>query len=127
MNTKKAYDREDIRRMNAIAVLSLLQEKGTLSRAQIAAKLGLTRATVSSIINELLHSNLIRETNYIEGSVGRPGLLIELNPNSGSMVAVEMDVDCISLVLANASLEILLREDRPLPPNPTPEKSLALA
>jgi len=98
---KQRYDRNDIRRLNAVSVLDTLRANGPISRAQIAATVGLTRATVSNIVAELLKASLVSETEYDEGKAGRPGLLLNLNPNSGFMIAVDIDLDRISVVLAN--------------------------
>jgi predicted NBD/HSP70 family sugar kinase len=45
----------------------------------------------------------------VGGRAGRPGLLLDLNPNCGCMIAVEIDLDRISLVLANLGRETLWR------------------
>jgi predicted NBD/HSP70 family sugar kinase len=111
MPIKQRYDRGDIRQMNAVSVLHQLRIKGLLSRANIARELGLTRATVSSIVTDLLAVSLVREVEYSEGRAGRPGLLLSLNPAYGCMVAVDVDLDRISLVLANLGRETLWRVD----------------
>lgn len=115
MSTKQRYDRSDIRRLNVVSVLDQLRANGAMSRAKIATALGLTRATVSNIATDLLNASLIRETEYDQGDAGRPGLLLNLNPNSGSMIAVDIDVDRISVVLANVGMETLWREEMALP------------
>ncbi|MFT4901712.1 MAG: putative NBD/HSP70 family sugar kinase, partial [Lentimonas sp.] len=111
---KKRYDRGDIRRMNAVSVLNQLRVSGAQSRANIAGQLGLTRATVSSIVADLIEASLVREAEYVEGRTGRPGLLLNLNPECGCMIAVEVDLDRISLVLANVGRDILWRVDIPV-------------
>ena len=78
MPLKQRYDRSDIRRLNAVNVLAQLRTSGPLSRANIASNIGLTRATVSSIVAALIESGLISETEFTVGGAGRPGLL--LNP-----------------------------------------------
>lgn len=114
MSIKQRYDRSDIRRMNAVSVLNQLRIHGSLSRAQIAARLGLTRATVSNIATDLLQASLISETEYDAGGAGRPGLLLNLNPDCGSMIAVGVDLDRISVVLANVGQAVLWRAELPI-------------
>ena len=99
MSAKQRYDRSDIRRLNAVNVLEQLRVPGVLSRAKIASNLGLTRATVSNIVAALIASGLVSETEYMVGGAGRPGLSLELNPRAGCMVAVEIDLDRISIVM----------------------------
>lgn len=114
MIAKQSYDRSDIRRMNAVNVLQELKVKGPLSRANIAGNLGLTRATISNIAQELLNASLIQETEYDDSKAGRPGLLLALNGNCGSMIGVDIDLDRISVVLSNMGTEILWREEMAL-------------
>ena len=59
-----------LRQMNATLVLNIIREQGPLSRAQIAKISGLTKATVSEIINDLLLEKII-----FEGGVSVSGLL----------------------------------------------------
>jgi predicted NBD/HSP70 family sugar kinase len=127
METKQRYDRSDLRRLNAISVLQQLRLGGPQSRATIALQLGITRATVSNIAQDLIESALVEETEYVQGAAGRPGLLLALNPNAGCMIAVELDLDRISFVLANFGQEVLQRHDLPLSAGASSDYSLNLA
>jgi predicted NBD/HSP70 family sugar kinase len=127
MERKQRYDRSDLRRLNAISVLQQLRLGGPQSRATIAVQLGITRATVSNIAQDLIDASLVEETEYVQGAAGRPGLLLALNPNAGCMVAVELDLDRISFVLSNFGQEIMHRHDLPLPDGASSDYSLALA
>lgn len=82
-----------------------------MSRANIAASLGLTRATISNIAQDLLDASLIQETEYDGSKAGRPGLLLAINAGGGSMIAVDIDLDRISVVLSNMVRDILWREE----------------
>lgn len=125
MSNKQRYDRRDIRRMNAISVLAELRGNGTMSRAKIAASLGLTRATVSNIVSDLLGAGLVTETEYDGGGAGRPGLLLDLNPNSGSMVAVDLDIDRVTVILFSMGQEVLWRSVLALAPDASPESVIS--
>ncbi|MEM6885404.1 MAG: ROK family transcriptional regulator [Verrucomicrobiota bacterium] len=127
MAKQAKYDRSDIRRLNGISVLDQLRRNGPMSRANIAAQLGLTRATVSNIVAEFIEASLILETEYVGGAAGRPGLMLNLNANYGSMIAVELELDRISLLLTNVGQEELWSEQVPVAPDLPPEETLALA
>ncbi len=127
MAGKERYDRSDIRRLNAVSVLNVLRVNGAMSRAGIAGRLGLTRATVSSIVTDLIDNSLVTQTEHVKGAAGRPGLLVGLNPNCGCMIGVEIDLDCISIVLANMGRDIIWREDVPLAVDSSPSGALAIA
>ncbi len=127
MPLKQRYDRSDIRRLNAVNVLAQLRTSGPLSRANIASNIGLTRATVSSIVAALIESGLISETEFTVGGAGRPGLLLNLNPKAGCMVAVEIDLDRISIVMANFGLKELWSQSVSVRPDAGSEEVLASA
>ncbi len=127
MSNQQKYDRGDIRRLNAVSVLNQLRVNGALSRANIASALGLTRATVSNIVADLLAASLVRETKYVEGAAGRPGLLLELNSNCGCMIALEIDLDRISLLVTNAGRESLWRQMLQLEAEASADATLASA
>jgi predicted NBD/HSP70 family sugar kinase len=97
-----------------VSVLNRLREHGAQSRAKIASALGLTRATVSSIVADLISASIVHETEYLAGEAGRPGLLMSLNANYGCILAVDLDLDRVAVVLANVGQEILWRESVPL-------------
>ncbi len=127
MHSKQRYDRSDIRRLNAVNILGQLRVSGALSRANIALNLGLTRATVSNIVTVLIESGLISETEYVAGGSGRPGLLLDLNSQAGCMVAVEIDLDRISIVMANFGREELWSQSVAVSSDSAPEVVLATA
>jgi predicted NBD/HSP70 family sugar kinase len=127
MSAKQRYDRSDIRRLNAVNVLEQLRVPSVLSRAKIASNLGLTRATVSNIVAALIASGLVSETEYMVGGAGRPGLSLELNPRAGCMVAVEIDLDRISIVMADFGLRELLSQSVSVEPHSPAVEVLAAA
>lgn len=127
MVKKERFDRSDIRKLNAISVLNQLRMNGELSRAQIANQLGLTRATVSSIVVDLIDSELVKETAYTEGVTGRPGLLLKMNPDCGSMIGVEIDIDRISVIVANLGQETIWHAEQGIEVGIRPEQCLGKA
>ncbi|MEM9445323.1 MAG: ROK family transcriptional regulator [Verrucomicrobiota bacterium] len=112
LKNQTRYDRVDIRRLNSVGVLNQLRKNGSLSRAEIAEKQGLTRATVSNIVADLIEADLVKETHYKEGFAGRPGLLLELNANCGCMIGVEMNLHRITVVLSNMGQDFIWRSER---------------
>ena len=71
-----------IRHINQTRVLRLLKEEGTLSRAELARSLNLTRSTLTSVTDELMEMNLVIEAgqSFITQATGRPGAGLKLNP-----------------------------------------------
>jgi predicted NBD/HSP70 family sugar kinase len=92
-------------------VLQQLSVSGPCSRAQIAARTGLTRGTVSSLVAELVDLELVRETDEDgrDGSVGRPAQPLELADVS---VAVGLEINVDSLVVSVEDLTGTVRYEQ---------------
>ena len=106
--THTRYDRNDIRLMNAASVLKLIRQNGALSRANIASRLGLTRATISKIVSDLLEINLVKEFSQEKHNyLGRPGILLDINSGAGAIIAIALDVDQIKIVVSDFNINKL--------------------
>ena len=99
-----------VRRLNTALILECLRTGGPMSRASLSAATGLNRSTVSSLISDLLDDTLVREIGLERSERGRPGMLLELNPDGGCAVGVEIGVDFISVVLTDFVAQVLWRQ-----------------
>lgn len=101
-----------LRRINQARVLRLLKEKGTLSRAEIARNLELTRSTVTLVTAELLADELIVTTGevFVTQNTGRPGIGLKLNPRGAFFLGAEIGADELHLVLIDLTGAIIHRE-----------------
>ncbi len=108
----KTADQAWVRRMNRAVILEVFRTQKTLSRAQLAIETGLNPSTVSNIISELIQENLIRETDLAQSAMGRPGRLLELNPEGGCAMGIEINVDYIELVVTDFAANVLWRQRR---------------
>ena len=108
-----------LREENRRRVLSFLQRRGALTRAEIARLALLSRSTVSNIVGELLVSELVREvdeptTSRRRGHSGRPGALVTLNPAAGAAIGVDVDHQQLRVVVANLAHTVLAEAEHPL-------------
>ena len=103
-------DQNLVRKYNSAVVLNTIRHRAPLSRAEVAKFTGLNRSTVSQIINLLLEGQLVQETVLQSDRIGRPGLLLELNPRGGFAVGIEIGVDFISLVVTDFIANILWQQ-----------------
>ncbi len=94
-------DQTIARRYNRAQILNRLRLQGTISRADLAKQTGLTRSTISRIINELLAENFVYETASSQNQRGRPGILLSLNPRGGAAIGLEIGVHFISILLTD--------------------------
>lgn len=92
-------DQATVRRMNLALVLRHLREAGPRSRARIAAETGLNKATVSSLVAELIERALVRECETQRaGAIGRPAQPVELDDRTVCGLGLEINVDYIAVV-----------------------------
>jgi glucokinase-like ROK family protein len=108
---RNSIDHATMRDMNLTLILSTLRQHAPLSRSQLAAHTGLNKATVSSIVKELLASELVYELGSTNGTseVGRPATNLQLNPDAGYIIGVEIGVDFISIIIANFAIGVVSR------------------
>lgn len=104
-------DQTAVRRGNLARVLGEIRQPGAHSRAAVAARTGLTKATVSSLVTELIERRLVRESGRQQaGSVGRPGRLLELD--GGSVAALGLEVNANYLAVRGVDLADRVLVDR---------------
>jgi glucokinase-like ROK family protein len=95
-------DQEKVRRVNRS-----LRLHAPVSRAQVANITGLTRGTVSNIVNVLIEDGLVFEDKLQDSKIGRPSISLGLRPDGGAVIGVEFGVDFISVLLTNFVAETL--------------------
>lgn len=101
-------DQMRMRVANTGLILRHLRTHGGRSRARLAAETGLSRATMSSVISELVERGLVREGEVKrEGSVGRPGLTVSLAEGRVGAVGVEIAVDYLALTVVDLTGQVL--------------------
>ncbi|MGN9808313.1 ROK family protein [Micromonospora sp. BQ11] len=91
-------DQLSLRRTNLSRVLVHLRDHGPRPRATIATGTGLHKATVSSLVDELLTRRLVREIGLQRsGFAGRPGRVLALDGATVGALGVEINVDYLGV------------------------------
>lgn len=98
--------------------MRVLQRDGALSRAEIAARTGISRTTVSEITSSLLASRSIvivaTDAGDRSGS-GRPAELLALDPSSGQFLGIDFGHRRVHISIADASHEIIVTRSAQYP------------
>ncbi len=84
--------RADTKRRNLRTILSLVASSGTTTRAEVARVTGLTRATVSSLVGDLIDDGLVIEAGQGPSLGGKPPTLIELNRSGRHLAVADLSV-----------------------------------
>lgn len=115
----------NIKSFNKHAAVDLIRFAGKgISRSDIAEELGLTRAGVTIIVNDLLESGIILETNSRSTPSGRPPVVLELNPEYGLVAAIDMGASHLSVSVGDFSARIIQETELPFRIANGPEKCL---
>ncbi len=110
--------KELIRDINTNLVLETIINNTAISRAAIAKHLGLTKATISAIVQELINKKLVIEIGSDDTSLGRKPILLSLHKKAGYVICIDMGVDTISALVSD-----LLGEDCSLKQIKTPKNT----
>lgn len=81
---------EDLGRANAGVILAAVVAEGAIARAEIADRVGLTRATVTRTVARLLELGLLREGTPRRESLGRPMVPLTLAGDDRAVLTVHL-------------------------------------
>ena len=96
----------------SLALRHILANPGAINRAGIAAQTGISRATMSRLVDELIASGLVEESEdkLSTGQRGRPTSV--LSPTSGKVIALglQVNVSALGAYLVDLSGTVLAHE-----------------
>ena len=96
----------------SLALRHILASPGAINRAGIAAQTGISRATMSRLVDELIATGLVEESDdkLSTGGRGRPTSV--LSPASGTVIALglQVNISVLGAYLVDLSGNVLARE-----------------
>ncbi|MFC5820524.1 ROK family protein [Nonomuraea harbinensis] len=99
--TRPASQRS-MRQHNLALVMGTVAERGPVSRAAVAGHTGLTRAAVSSLVDELLAAGLLTELGpAANGRVGRPGSALMVSDRGPAGLGLEVGVEHLGVCVTD--------------------------
>jgi N-acetylglucosamine repressor len=107
-------DRQLMVEMNRNLVLNVLRT-GAVSRAEVVRASGLSPATVSAIVAELIAADLVLEVGQGESTGGRPPQVLRLNDTANFVVGIKLMAHAISVVITDLLAEVVHAEIVGLP------------
>lgn len=88
-----------VRTYNERLVMSLLRQRGGLSRMELGQLSGLSAQTVSVIVRSLERDSLILAGEAQRGRVGPPSIPMSLNPDGAFAIGVKIGIRSLDMVL----------------------------
>jgi predicted ArsR family transcriptional regulator len=87
-----------------------------LSRVSMAQRSGLSKQTISKIIEEFEEQDLVRQTGKTSGELGRTALLYEINASVDYVLGVHLGAHKITAALGDITSKIYGELDEPIDP-----------
>lgn len=100
---------ELMRTLNRLAVLNAVRHDGTISRAQLTERTGLTSGAITYIVEELLAARLVNEVGQGRSSGGRRPIMLELNSRALYAVGINLGVGHTVAVLLDLRATVVHR------------------
>lgn len=94
--------------------LSALRSYGAMSRSHIAEAIGYSPAKITSVVNELLASQMLLEKASSKASGGRRSRELSFNPDFGYIVAATIGTSKLDIALVDFNAHIRLRRMLPI-------------
>ena len=121
----------DLKRQNRKQLLKVLQTEGPTSRVDLAQKIGITKAAVTIIANEMIEQGIVFEkgeqiTNSNKNPRGRRKILLDINPTYKTSMGLVIDAGFIYIGLSTLKCDIIERRVNAISLEDTSEDILTL-
>lgn len=115
-------------RQNRVVILDAVQRRGAISRSQLVTTTGLTPATITNAVRELIELRLLRPTGTLvprpPATAGAPSELVGLDTAWHRVLSVHQGVSLIRLGLHDIAGRVLAAEEIPTVPAQGPDRTL---
>ncbi|GEK74678.1 MULTISPECIES: ROK family transcriptional regulator [Halomonas] len=102
-NQHQAGDLHFLKRLNRSAILEMVRRNPGMTRADIATRAQLTKATVGGGVQTLLKQGWLVEGDLLKSSGGRPGRALHLNEHRHVLLGAEVSVHGLQVVACTLS------------------------
>lgn len=96
----------EMRKRNALSILQAVRLQPGLSRADVARICDLAKSTVSSVVDDLVRTEIIQETGSKTSSRGRRPVGLVFFPGARISIGISLDDDRIEMAMCNLDGEV---------------------
>lgn len=116
-------ERLEMRRRHLRAALQLVvQDDGQMTRAEIARRSGLTPATASSLLSELIREGYVHDGRQAASTGGKPATTLKLDRNRHGILVVALRPRVVRGAILNLAGEVVTERSDPLESAVTPKR-----
>ncbi|MDQ0191422.1 ROK family protein [Alicyclobacillus cycloheptanicus] len=110
----KTMDSTAMRQVNKKLVTQLIYERSPVSRISVSQMTGLNKATVSSLVDDLIRDQYVIEVGYGRSRRGRKPVMLEFNAKAGYCIGVNVQITYVTTVLTDLMGQIVHKHVRPI-------------
>ena len=116
MRERRRWTVHDLRRDNRSVLLSSLFFEQPRSRQELSAATGLSPASVSNVVRDLIDEGIVVKAGSVDSDGGRPRTLLQVNPDHGYVIGVDVGETRVRVELFDLTLTERAKADYPLDP-----------
>jgi predicted NBD/HSP70 family sugar kinase len=113
---RRRWTVRDLRRDNRSVLLWSLYFGQQCSRQDLSEATGLSPASVSNVIRELIREGIVLEAGSVDSDGGRPRVLLEINSDYGYVIGVDVGETRVRVELFDMTMTERAKADYPLDP-----------
>lgn len=130
-SSRESAEKRVLRKPQAVAgleskLLRIVRGKGAISRVDLARELDLVPSTAGIYVERLLKDRFLLESTPAARSLGRPPILLQLNPEGGRFIGVDFDARQVMAVAVDFAQQPLVQIKRTIPARSGAERVLTL-
>jgi N-acetylglucosamine repressor len=130
-SSRDSQSKRAVRKPQAVAgleskLLRIVRGKGAISRVELARELDLVPSTAGIYVERLLKDRFLIESTSTARTLGRPPILLQLNPDGGRFIGVDFDARQIMAVAVDFAQQPLVQVQRTIPARSGAERVLTL-
>jgi predicted NBD/HSP70 family sugar kinase len=114
---KRRWTVRDLRRDNQAGLLWALFSGQPCSRQELSDATGLSVASVSNVIRDLISDGIVTEAGSVDSDGGRPRVLLRMNPGYGNVVGVDVGETRVRVEMFDVTMTVRARADYALNPS----------
>src|SRR3954453_10086265 len=106
-----------LRTANRRHVIETLRSNGGMTRSALARSTGLSRTTISTLLNELIEQGIVSEMTAVpeRRGAGRPATVVQLDPSAGAAVSIDVGARHLAVAVGDLAHRVLAERWVPLP------------
>ena len=116
MPERRRWTVRDLRRDNRSVLLWSLYFDQPCSRQDLSEATGLSSASVSNVIRELIAEGIVIEAGSVDSDGGRPRVLLRINPDYGYVIGVDVGETRVRAELFDLTMTVRANADYPFEP-----------